>query len=90
MEGDTTMAEQDSVFEVLTRRPDGHETVHRFQAADEKAATDAAISSGVPADQIVEAGPELAPAAPEPATDEPDQEPKPEASDRPTKPERSH
>jgi hypothetical protein len=74
--GDTTMA----TFEVLTRRPDGHETVHRFQAADAGKAKAAAVESGVPADQIVQASPELASEAPTDANAsvEPESTPKPE------------
>ena len=32
-------ADPDPLFEVLTRRPDGHETAHRFRAKDAAAAT---------------------------------------------------
>ena len=41
-----------TTFEVLTRRPDGHETVHRFAAADAMAAKAQAVEAGVPADQV--------------------------------------
>jgi hypothetical protein len=61
--------------EVLTRRPDGHETVHRFQAADEEAAKEAAVESGVPADEIVQATPELATQEPDRAPNQGDQAP---------------
>jgi hypothetical protein len=44
-----------TTFEVLTRRPDGHETVHRFEAADAEEAKALAVEAGVPADQIVDA-----------------------------------
>jgi hypothetical protein len=44
-----------STFEVLTRRPDGHETVHRFAAADAEEAKAQAVEAGVPANQIVDA-----------------------------------
>lgn len=33
-----TISKTDEVFEVLTRRPDGHETVHRVRAASQAAA----------------------------------------------------
>ena len=42
------------VFEVLTRRPDGHETVHRNRAADEADARRQVTDAGVPEEQIVE------------------------------------
>ena len=45
-----------ATFEVLTRKPDGHETVHRFAAADAEEAKAQAVEAGVPADQIVEVG----------------------------------
>lgn len=41
-------------FEVLTRRPDGHETVHRATTADERSAREFVVSLGVPREQIVE------------------------------------
>jgi hypothetical protein len=47
-------ADSDRRFEVLTRRPDGHETVHRIRAKDAAAATAALVDSGVPQDQVVE------------------------------------
>lgn len=46
------MAEQ--LYEVLTRRADGHETIHRVVASTEAAARKAVLESGVPDDQIVE------------------------------------
>jgi hypothetical protein len=42
------------VFEVLTRRPDGHETVHRNRADDQADARRQVLDAGVPAEQIVE------------------------------------
>jgi hypothetical protein len=41
-------------FEVLTRRPDGHETVHRTTTTDERSAREHVVSLGIPRDQIVE------------------------------------
>jgi hypothetical protein len=41
-------------FEVLTRRPDGHETVHRTTTADERSAREHVVSLGIPREQIVE------------------------------------
>ena len=42
------------LFEVLTRRPDGHETVHRLRAPDADSARAQVVESGVPADMVVE------------------------------------
>jgi hypothetical protein len=42
------------VFEVLTRRPDGHETVHRHRAESAEDARRAVLDYGVPEEQIVE------------------------------------
>jgi hypothetical protein len=47
--------EPDPLVEVLTRKPNGHETVHRFRATDEAAARAAVVEAGVPHAQIVEA-----------------------------------
>lgn len=42
------------LFEVLTRKPNGHETVYRLRAKDDTSATAAVVHSGVPEDQLVE------------------------------------
>jgi hypothetical protein len=42
------------MFEVLTRRSDGHETVHRFWAQDEEEALDQFRERHLPEDQVIE------------------------------------
>lgn len=46
--------EPDPLFEVLTRKPNGHETVHRHRAKDAAAAQAAVVQSGVPETYVVE------------------------------------
>lgn len=50
------MAEQ--LYEVLTRRPDGHETVHRVTASSKAAAIDRLVDDhGVEREHVVDATP---------------------------------
>jgi hypothetical protein len=42
------------LYEILSRRPDGHETVHRVEAKDTTAAKQVVIERGLPEDQVVE------------------------------------
>jgi len=42
------------LYEVLSRTPLGHETVHRLRAKDAVAARAAVIDGGVPESQVVE------------------------------------
>jgi hypothetical protein len=41
-------------IQVVTRRPDGHETVHRLRAKYAEAATAGVVESGVPTTEVVE------------------------------------
>lgn len=43
------------VYEVLSQRPDGHQTVSRVKAASKAVALDAVVERGVPRAEIVSA-----------------------------------
>jgi hypothetical protein len=48
----TKKAPETALYEVLVRKDNGHETVHRVQAADVEAAK-TAVAEGLPRDQTV-------------------------------------
>ena len=45
---------REGLYEVLTRRPDGHESVHRLRAKDPETATEHVLALGIDPAEVVE------------------------------------